>query len=131
MRTGIVASFLAAISIILTGCDPLVRIEGRVLNEDGEPVSRAETLVQCPGLCVYGVTNSQGRLDDGQIGECTPDCELTVRALGYESFVGKIKPFCVNMRRGMCRQVHVDVRLKRAALAGATDSTSADPIVAR
>jgi len=131
MRTGIVASFLVTISIILTGCDPLVRIEGRVLNEDGEPVSRAEALVQCPGLCVYGVTDSQGRVDGGKIGECAHDCELTVRALGYESFVGKIKPFCVNMRRGMCRLVHVDARLKRAAPANAADSTSADPPAAR
>jgi hypothetical protein len=105
-------------SLTFVACDPGVSIEGSVSNELGQPVNAAEALVQCPDLCVYGSTDSRGRLSGSKIGECPLDCKLTVRAAGYEPFSHVLKPYCVDVRRGLCRRVRADLRLKRASSAG-------------
>ncbi|HET7540582.1 MAG TPA: hypothetical protein VFK05_11945 [Polyangiaceae bacterium] len=121
-------SLLANLSVVLAGCDPGVRIEGSVMNEAGTPIHPAEALVQCPELCVYGVSDSNGRLGGSKLGLCSKDCTLTIRAEGYERFVGKLKPFCAGESRGMCSLVHVDLQLKRIASANSGVAVPASSI---
>jgi hypothetical protein len=117
-------AWVTVVLVTLTACDPEVRIEGNVLNADGQSLDKAEALVQCPGLCVYGLSDAKGILSGSDIGLCPADCIITIRAAGYRPFSEKIAKHCVAQSRGMCSAIRVEARLQ--PLAPRKQTASAD-----
>lgn len=113
-------SWVAAAVSILLGCDPRVRIEGRVTDQSGKALDRAEGLAQCAdALCVYGKSDATGKLSGSKIGVCADDCVLTVRHVGYTPLKSRVGHHCVEWFSGKCTAIRVDARLQPLPDAGA------------
>ena len=102
--------------LALPGCDPAFELRGRVTSTDGKGLAQAEALVSCNGEAyVHTLSSADGRFFAPRIGGCSNDCEVVVRALGYEPYRAPVRSHCTKPGGAstMCATVKLEVKLPR------------------
>lgn len=99
----------------LAGCDPLFTLKGRAVTQGGEGIPQAEALVVCKGAAYkHATTGADGYFSDSGVGACAQDCEVVVRAAGFEPYRAPVSRHCTkNLHRdSRCVTIEVEASLK-------------------
>jgi hypothetical protein len=80
-------------------------------------IAHAEALVVWEGGAAfdYAVSDTKGHFSAARLGGCSDDCEVVVRAAGFEPYRAPVARHCTKRQRGACLWVEVEARLAATA----------------
>ena len=109
------AAALVAIAL-LAACDPGYTIRGKVHAKDGAPIPNANVTTMCPDGRdpPWAISDAKGTFDQGGIGGFGGDCELAIKAYGYDTAHVPVKSVCTKESRVGCYEVLLDVTMTPA-----------------
>lgn len=103
-----------ALASALAGCDPGYKMTGSVRAENGDPLAATLTTVCGDGKppLPTGASDATGTVKAEGLGFFRDECEVEVRAPGFERKLVPVKSVCRSRSMGSCLSVHLDVTLR-------------------
>ena len=88
----------------LASCDPLFTLKGRAIAQGGEGIAQAEALVVCNGAAYkHATSGTDGSFATSGVGACAQECEVVVRAAGFDPYRAPVSRHCT-------KKLHLDSR---------------------
>jgi hypothetical protein len=108
---------IGLLGFALLGCDPGIRMEGKITDEGGRPLSGALVRMSCGvgGPAAIEVrSDAAGQVRGHSLGCLTADCTVEASAAGRTRVVRRASELCVADGRCGCKTLHADLALQPA-----------------